>query len=702
MIELPKIVKTFACHGFEPVAKTGNQFQGMCPFCLDTSHFYVNGETGQWDCKKCGRAGNIPTFLTEYTQQCQEETTPDHYKNLKRQRGLPVKAYKRFRVAWSGVEWLLPCYRGTGMVSDIRRWSQRNNKTRSTTGCQTQLFGSQWLERYEVSRGGIVWVCEGEWDVMALAELLSRAGRKDDAVVGVPGADTFKRQWLEWFGGHHVRLCYDNDGAGDRGSEKAGRLLDGVAKKLEYLCWSDRLKQGYDLRDFITQGWKEKTPSKKIYRQLCKLLQKKHRRHKAHDKKTTSEQTTTPNKMPPRPDFKTLPVEKRPSFDKVVDVFADEVRMDDEMVSCLRFMLALCLTEQLNGPPLWAYVVGPPGCGKTLVVSSLQDSDRVLFRSSISPKCLISGWREKGSTIDPSVLAQVHGKTLANRDATELFSQLQAIVNETMSIMRGAYDGYVSRSFGNGVIREYCMHFSCIMCVTGIINQFQGASMGERFLKFHFREQSAADREARVVSAIMSTGTEAGSDERMRRVVSRFLARNDTTRIVPEKWFVKRLKPLVDFISLLRTAVSRDFKGELTMQPEQEYPTRVAKQLTKLGMGLAFVDGRTVLHPRDFAVLKRIATDTVFGMHTNIVKALHSSGGAMTYRALAEVTGIPVATLFRRVDDMAVMKIVKRQEIPRDEREDRDGTSGGAKTRIKVELRSQVAECIAAAGLDFD
>ena len=31
-----------------------------CPICHDTKkHFYMQSETGLWDCKKCGESGNL-------------------------------------------------------------------------------------------------------------------------------------------------------------------------------------------------------------------------------------------------------------------------------------------------------------------------------------------------------------------------------------------------------------------------------------------------------------------------------------------------------------------------------------------------------------------------------------------------------------------------------------------------------------------
>jgi hypothetical protein len=41
----------------------GNQAIGECPFCGKSDKFYVNCESGQWQCFSCALKGNVPSFL---------------------------------------------------------------------------------------------------------------------------------------------------------------------------------------------------------------------------------------------------------------------------------------------------------------------------------------------------------------------------------------------------------------------------------------------------------------------------------------------------------------------------------------------------------------------------------------------------------------------------------------------------------------
>jgi DNA primase len=57
--------------GLSPVRQEGRHNVYLCPFCGDSrrksGHFYVNMETGLWDCKLCSEAGNP---LTLYARLC--------------------------------------------------------------------------------------------------------------------------------------------------------------------------------------------------------------------------------------------------------------------------------------------------------------------------------------------------------------------------------------------------------------------------------------------------------------------------------------------------------------------------------------------------------------------------------------------------------------------------------------------------------
>lgn len=674
MDDLPRMIQSFVCHGFEPRGISGDQHYGSCPFCLDNRHFYINHNTGQYQCKVCGKEGNLTTFLTTIAKLRYKETSQANFHKLSKVRELPVKALRRFKLGCDGVQWLLPCFNAKGSVLDIRRWRPSTKRVMSTTGCKSQMFGLHYLAKYKPAAGGWVWICEGEWDVMALAELLSQVGRKDDCVVGVPGANTFKSQWIDHFSRHKVRVCYDNDDAGDKGSKKAGGLLANVTAKVEYLCWPESRPPGWDVRDHIVNGWDRNRGSQVVYRQLRKLFQSEHRRPEPSAVRTEGTSSD-------KPEFLVLPKKERPTFQEVVDVFARWVKMDSEMVACLRYTLAVCLSQQLPGDPLWTYLVGASGAGKTLTLMSLVDSDRTIYRSTVGPHSLVSGFR---SAADPSLLAQAAGMILCFKDATEVFAGRSWDLQEMLGTLRGAYDGHLTKTYGNGVIREYNkLHFTVLMGITDIVHAFPDATLGERFLKFIFKSQRQKDRDERLRAAMRQVTHEQDMETTQRDVVSRFLARTVATNDVLEipLWLENRLVPLVTLISALRTQVTRNMQGEVLFRPTREYGTRLIKQLAKLAVSLAMVESRKKVTPTDYTMVERIALDTAMGLHADVmlaVQRLTIDKGYATPPEIRQRVNMPNTTVGRHLQNLCVLEILKNRKLTGSERDSYVLKRGGA------------------------
>ena len=500
---------------------------------------------------------------------------------------------------------------------------------------------------------------------MALSEMLHAAGNKTDVVLGTPGAGTWKREWSEIFVGRQVRVTYDADEAGDNGSAKVGAGLTGVAKSIEYIHWPETLPTGYDVRDYWLAGIK--LDPAKLLRRFTKLFKPEHRRGSV----------TPENKVEPS-NFVNLPPEKRPPYKKVIRKLGEWNAIDVEMSNTLKLVLATCLSTQLEGPPIWLYLVGPSGAGKTVAVTTAKDSDRVVFQSSVRATSLVSGYQMQGG--DPSVLAQVDQKTLIYKDATELLDMQAVALSEVNAVLRGAYDGYVERPFGNGVVRRYWLHFSLIMATTPSVYKYPSASLGDRFLKYRIRRTRGQDTD-RIATAIrMSAGNhqfDTGEDKlqkETRALVTRYLSWNVSKFPVVPDWMLKRVAALVQLIGMLRTQVERDaYSGRLLYKPEAEYGTRLAKTVCKLIRALALVNGVPEGGEADrssYELACRVAFDTATPFNLEIVEAITEYGNDATREQIQTSTKIPVTTLSRILEDLVEVKLVRRQKL------DRDGATG--------------------------
>lgn len=248
--------QAYVDHGLERVGMStdGNEALFVCPEC-GKSNLYVSCKTGLFDCKTCDFSGNRQAFLGWVVAANAEDTTSEQWRVLARDRGLPVFALKRAGLGFDGEQWTIPCRAPGGATENILRWVP-GGPVKNTSGCKAGLLGGDELAMCR-NRSVPVWICEGEWDKIALEWLLRRSGR-NDLVVGVPGAGVFKDEWQPFFiKREDVRLVYDHDDAGNKGSAKAWRSLCAVGAKVRRVRWPGATPDGFDARDWVLHGYRE-------------------------------------------------------------------------------------------------------------------------------------------------------------------------------------------------------------------------------------------------------------------------------------------------------------------------------------------------------------------------------------------------------------------------------------------------------------
>lgn len=654
MSEGPKDFRsTFECLGANLGEFDGENVKGDCPFCGKEFHFYLNTKTGQWDCKHCLQEGNVITFLGRVAEQTFKETHERDWERLARQRSivqnrpvepvLPVSVFKRWRMGWTGSEWYIPCFSEKGTVRDIRRWNGK--RTISTSGRPLQLFGIQELAQAGV--GTIVWICEGEWDVMALRWLLDQAGRSQDVVVGVPGAGVFKQDWCNFFKGMRVRLAYDHDKPGDDGSMKAGDMVRGLAASVEYVCWPERRPSGWDIKDFVLEGRGTSLSAQTGVQILEDLLRRTHRRaQQPSPEEAAADEDSGKNNEPV-------------DFSYVVNTFKAWVEMDQDFYDALAVVLSVCLANDIPGDPLWMYVVGPPGSGKTLILMGMQSSARTRFYSTLTPASLVSGFNVSP---DPSLLPELNGKAAIFKDGTELTSMHPDARREIYGVLRGAFDGDVLKRFGNGVLRQYKLHFNMAIGVTPVIHADGQATMGERFLKIEMRDD---DTDGKLLRALGNLAEEIQMQEELSEACRRFLLKQiDPAKLPPISAEAKeKIVALAQLVAVLRAQVDRESFGDrdIKYRPVYEVGTRVVKQLAKLGQILTFVFEEPEINDEIIRILQHVSFDTMVGFHLDIVRLILREGNTgLTRNTIAKKACIPETTANRRLQDLEQLQVLDR------------------------------------------
>lgn len=667
----PEHIKPYSFHGVELRQTAGSaDWTGTCPFCDKDRHFFVSPDTGMYDCKVCGERGNVVTFMTNYARMLADSTPASKYASLARRRGIPSKALKEAGLAWddSMMRWVIPCRSARNTVRDLRVWTGK--QVMCTAGCKTQLHGIADLA--SALPGTRVWLCEGDWDWLTMRAVV-RDSKMRDVAVGVPGAGVLKPDWIEALTGMDVVCAYDADDAGQAGAMRALEKMTGRVRSLGFVNWPESVPAGFDLRDYVNLARENGKDAQDIISDLLDIVDVTPRGAERKEGDGVYNATPVVQRLA---DVST--------FDEVRAAFDDKIRMTQDMVNAVRVMLAVCLSNGMGGDPLWLYVVGQPGAGKTLLLSSLAGSQRCVFRSSVTPHGLVSGWKEGK---DPSLIPQLSGKTFVLKDFTEILSMPEMQQEEVYSTLRGAYDGSVEKSFGNGVNRVYnptstppFTGFSMLAGVTGAIHGYKRAHLGERFLKYQLEAMSDDDRLAIIHAAMMDVGGERNRELELQSVAGGFLESKwpDTAEPpLPTQGMLNRVGAAAMLVAHLRSQVIRErYSDEISTRPEPEMATRLAKQLIKLSRLVALVDGDAEAGERQWPVIRKVALDTAYGYHLDLVRETMRMGGAATVSELETAARIPRNTLNRRIDDMLALGLFSLSKS------DKISASGGRPARV--------------------
>lgn len=329
----------------------------------------------------------------------------------------------------------------------------------------------------------------------------------------------------------------------------------------------------------------------------------------------------------------------------------------------LDFVLAMILTVEIPGDPIWAFLVAPPGGTKTELLRLLSDDPIVYTLSTLTPQTLISGLPNKRT---PDILPLINGKMLIIKDFTSILQMDYRQRDEVFGQLREAYDGYLEKAFGSGVGKvSYESKFGILAGVTPAIDIFRTVHqlLGERFL--NFRIIQGASQLAKIKAARLIGGLEDEMRAYLRDVTRRTIAtlRKDLVEEFDESKEVgAELDALAAVTAKMRTSVLRDRGGLiLDYEPASEIGTRLVKQYKKLGTAFANVLGNG-LSEDVLVYLRRIARDTIPSRNFDLIYALSKCNDRAKTQEVAELTRLPKRTIRRYLENQYVLGNVDREQ----------------------------------------
>jgi len=241
------------------------------------AHLYFDTATGQYECKKCGEKGNLITLAKHLGDDIGEIATNQRDSAIKPRlakfgavsadayhlaltsdirkylntRGISDPVVDAFKLGWGkfyGKYWItIPIKNIYGSFCFFKLRQDPNVGNEKMTyprGIEAQIYGWEMLAE---NHDRII-ICEGELDRLALLS------KNIPAITSTHGALTFKKEWIEKIGkGKKIYICYDNDEAGRKGSERVAKLLGNSGNEIFIVTLPKEVGESGDITDYLVK-----------------------------------------------------------------------------------------------------------------------------------------------------------------------------------------------------------------------------------------------------------------------------------------------------------------------------------------------------------------------------------------------------------------------------------------------------------------
>jgi hypothetical protein len=330
--------------------------------------------------------------------------------------------------------------------------------------------------------------------------------------------------------------------------------------------------------------------------------------------------------------------------------------------SYIDIVFGCIFANRLDSKPVWLYLVGPPGSGKTEVCQALAGPE-ALIRSTVTRAGLISGASGEGQR-DSSLIPKLDGKNLILTDLTTMLTTRRESLHETLGLLRQCYDGYCQWTFGGRKNIKYTSKFGIIACVTHIIDKHHGllASLGERFLTYRMPDISDYEKTQRSLKAMNGVST----IEQEREMSTAAQAVLQTNPQVPafSKDYKQRILKVAQVVAKARAEVERDRFTREPEIPRPEVATRLSKQLGDLAIGVAMARNRSAVTLDEVKLIQKAALHSISLKRTELFKVLIPKWPEWISSAdIAEIISFKKGAIDYWLEDLLLLKLVERKTI---------------------------------------
>lgn len=352
------------------------------------------------------------------------------------------------------------------------------------------------------------------------------------------------------------------------------------------------------------------------------------------------------------------------SLTDVHDVFRHWLG-DEYDLDAINVTLAAAAIERLDGDPLWTLIVSGSGNAKTETVQALAGAGAIVASTITSDGALLSGspTREKAKDATGGLLRKIGSRgLLVLKDVTSILSMNRDTRGAVLAALREIHDGRWERNVGTdgGRTLSWQGRIAIVGAVTTAWDRAHDviASMGDRFVLL--RMDSTIGRMHAGRQAVGNTGHEDTMRAELSAVAAEVLARvSPGAAITVSDAERERILAAADVVTLARTGVDYDYRGDVIDAHAPEMPTRFAKQLAQVIRGSVALgmDRRAALR-----LAIRCARDSMPPLRLAILDDVAAHPGSTT-KDVRQRLGKPRATVDRQLQALQMLNVLACDEV---------------------------------------
>lgn len=472
------------------------------------------------------------------------------------------------------------------------------------------------------------------------------------------GVTSFKQEFVEYFKGKKVYVCYDNDERGKNGANKAVKILVDGGVEVYFVNLPE--EQGVkDIGDYFKAGHTKD--------EFIELIKKATRFSSDKNDKTKKQAILIQE-----------PLSYKEVEEKVL-LFIPNGAI------ALRLIVAVAASYSLKLKTLlWLLLVGVPSSGKTDLVRLLKDNPDVVYLDALTQNAFVSGERATKNKVH-DLLSELNQKVFVIKDWTTILSLNDEHTRKILGELTNIYDQEFAKFSSQRGNIEYQSSFSHIGAITpATLNKHTNYlnTIGPRFLYYTPAQESDTDYE-RSFDNILNEEID-GEDSELRRkelekdarlYVSSYLnqLKNKSLNLKPLDSNAKKyLKKSAELIARCRGIVvikassfmdenGKDVKYfETDDTPQIEKPWRAVQQLKGLAKCLAFVTEKEEVGITELEIIKEVVLSSMPADRSQALKAIIANKGSITAKELSSGSNKSWKTSHRLLAELVSLGVVEK------------------------------------------